>query len=41
MTMMPRVGKGSRQRPTDTKKFSDNFDRIFRKKQDEDNRGKK
>lgn len=25
-------GKGSKQRPTDHKKFSDNYDRIFGKK---------
>lgn len=25
-------GKGSKQRPTDQKKFSDNYDRIFNKK---------
>jgi len=26
-------GKGSKQRPTDKKKFDENFDRIFGKKQ--------
>ena len=26
-------GKGHRQRPTDKKKFDENFDRIFGKKQ--------
>lgn len=41
MTMMPRIGKGSRQRPGDTKKYRDNYDRIFGKKKDEDTRGKK
>ena len=30
-------GKGSQQRPTDRKKFEENFDRIFRKKEEEDN----
>ncbi len=28
-------GKGSSQRPTDSKKFSDNWDRIFGKKTDD------
>ena len=28
-------GKGSKQRPTDRKKFEENFDRIFGKKDDE------
>lgn len=28
-------GKGSKQRPTDKKKFDDNFDRIFGKKKEE------
>lgn len=27
------AGKGSRQRPTDTKRFEDNWDRIFGAKQ--------
>ena len=27
------AGKGSRQRPTDTKRFEDNWDRIFGKSQ--------
>ena len=29
-------GKGSKQRPTDRKKFEENFDRIFGKKKKED-----
>ena len=29
------AGKGSKQRPTDKKKFDENFDRIFGKKKDE------
>jgi hypothetical protein len=29
-------GKGSRQRPTDHQKFSDNYDRIFAKKKQKD-----
>jgi hypothetical protein len=29
-------GKGSKQRPTDKKKFDDNYDRIFGKKKDEE-----
>jgi hypothetical protein len=29
-------GKGSAQRPTDYNKFSDNFDKIFRSKQMDD-----
>lgn len=29
-------GKGSKQRPTDKKKFDDNWDRIFNKKADTD-----
>jgi len=28
-------GKGSQTRPVDPKRFSDNFDRIFRKKADD------
>jgi len=28
-------GKGSKQRPTDKKKFDENYDRIFGKKKDE------
>ena len=28
-------GKGSKQRPTDRKKFEENFDRIFDKKKKE------
>ena len=28
-------GKGSQQRPTDRKKFEENFERIFGKKKDE------
>ena len=26
-------GKGSRQRPTDTKKYNDNWDKIFKPKE--------
>ena len=29
-------GKGSKQRPTDQQKFEDNFDKIFRMKQQEE-----
>jgi len=29
-------GKGSKQRPTDKKKFDDNWERIFGKKKDEE-----
>lgn len=29
-------GKGDKQRPTDSKKYSENWDRIFKKKQDDD-----
>jgi len=28
---MSEAGKGSKQRPTDKKKFDENFDRIFKK----------
>ena len=30
------MGKGSGRRPTDQQKFEDNFDKIFRMKQQED-----
>ena len=30
------AGKGSKQRPTDHQKFSDNYDRIFAKKKQSD-----
>ena len=30
------MGKGSSRRPTDEKKFADNFDRIFNNKKDKD-----
>ena len=29
-------GKGSKQRPTDKKKFDENYDKIFGKKKDEE-----
>jgi len=29
-------GKGSKQRPTDRKKFEENFDRIFGKKKEKE-----
>lgn len=29
-------GKGDKQRPTDTKKYEDNYDRIFGKKKEVD-----
>ena len=32
------MGKGSRQRPTDAKRFSENWDRIFNKKQQDSNK---
>lgn len=31
-------GKGSRQRPTDTNKFNDNWDAIFKKPNNKDNK---
>ncbi len=31
------MSKGSNRRPTDDKKFADNFDRIFGKKNDKSN----
>ena len=34
-TAMSDGGKGSQQRPTDRKKFDENFDRIFGNKQKE------
>jgi len=34
-------GKGSLQRPTNKKKFEENFDRIFGKKKDEQTNKKK
>jgi hypothetical protein len=34
-------GKGSKQRPTDRKKFDENFERIFGKKKDEQTTQKK
>ena len=37
--MNPTNGKGSKQRPTDTKKFDRNFDRIFRNKRPEAKEG--
>jgi len=33
-------GKGSKQRPTDRKKFDENFDRIFGKKEVKDGKDK-
>lgn len=32
--MASEAGKGSKQRPTDSKAYSDNWDRIFKKKSD-------
>ena len=29
------MGKGSKRRPTDSKKFDDNWDRIFKRKKDD------
>ena len=34
------MGKGSGRRPTDEKKFEDNFDRIFNNKKDKDGKDK-
>jgi hypothetical protein len=35
------MSKGSKQRPTDKKKFDENYDKIFRKKKkNEDNKQK-
>lgn len=34
-------GKGSKQRPTDKKKFDENFDRIFGKPKKKDKKDKK
>ena len=34
------MGKGSGRRPTDKKKFEDNFDRIFNNKKDKDGKDK-
>ena len=31
---MSEAGKGSKQRPSDKKKFDENFDRIFKKKRE-------
>ena len=33
-------GKGSQQRPTDRKKFEENFERIFGKKDEQTNKKK-
>lgn len=35
------MGKGSRQRPTDLKKFKDNYDKIFGKKKKKDDKIRK
>ena len=34
------MGKGSSRRPTDDKKFVDNYDRIFNNKKDKDGKDK-
>jgi hypothetical protein len=34
--MAHETGKGSKRRPTDQQKFEDNFDKIFRMKQQEE-----
>jgi leucyl-tRNA synthetase len=37
MTTKPQAGKGSKPRPTNLKKFGDNYDLIFKKRKSMDN----